>query len=626
MNWAPSEASTAGCYRITLGAPECNGLESPGNVRGANYATMAFVPANGSAPTWYKTYNEGWFLRVIQTSDGGYLAVGTTASTRKPGGQPLYYNPNQVPGQVTDTFSSPLACALGENQRHINLVKVNATGVVQWEYLYGMTPYQSGAAAAYSRGSDGWDVIETTAGYRLVGNAQNGSSVYFCNGGNQPVRTACMIEVDPNGLWLGGQFLNSLGLSSNAAAISQYVVGSETRFVVSATELFMGASNNPWLGCDLYQKVRVSQYPSAPLTATLPNAPLASTWTTTNFDIGNPSLESLSQSSFDVQMSVRNGVQEILFPIIVDCQGCIYSGNNSGQAKVYRLNLLGQIIDSYDLGIVEAFDLMLRVAPAPNGGFGFVSTRRPVLPPPSYVCPIDSSQTIDTSVWNSDAYVGYCNACGNVEWATTFNVNGAAPAPYPGDWKKQECMYSISTGTDGGYVVSGNNSFNFDDNYLAKLNPATPTAGDLYIRDTPVDIGLEPNPDAGPMYVSEDIWVCNQAGCAEHENPEYSPIDPVYVRVRVKNKGCLPASGELKVYWSKASTGLYWPTNWVNFVQNGVVHGDQIPTSSPILITNLPANAEVTFSIPWHVPDPGSFPVGADGAHFCLLARIETSP
>ena len=41
---------------------------------------------------------------------------------------------------------------------------------------------------------------------------------------------------------------------------------------------------------------------------------------------------------------------------------------------------------------------------------------------------------------------------------------------FPGDLKKQECMYNIVQAQDGGLVICGNNSRNFDDNYLVKLH------------------------------------------------------------------------------------------------------------------------------------------------------------
>ncbi|CAN5649580.1 hypothetical protein BH11BAC1_BH11BAC1_19990 [soil metagenome] len=44
-----------------------------------------------------------------------------------------------------------------------------------------------------------------------------------------------------------------------------------------------------------------------------------------------------------------------------------------------------------------------------------------------------------------------------------------APTQFPGDLKKQECLYSISESDNGELIVAGNNSRNHDDAYLVKL-------------------------------------------------------------------------------------------------------------------------------------------------------------
>ena len=116
-------------------------------------------------------------------------------------------------------------------------------------------------------------------------------------------------------------------------------------------------------------------------------------------------------------------------------------------------------------------------------------------------------------------------------------------------------------------------------------------AADLYIKDTPADTGVEPNPDTGPMWVSEDIWVRQNAISGYqpyafsvdpawltalsplHQNPEYRDpkySKPNYVYVRVRNRGSSASSGaeRLRVYWAKASTGLSWPSQWVDYVAN----------------------------------------------------------
>jgi hypothetical protein len=111
---------------------------------------------------------------------------------------------------------------------------------------------------------------------------------------------------------------------------------------------------------------------------------------------------------------------------------------------------------------------------------------------------------------------------------------------------------------------------------------ATP---DLYVKDTPADTGVEPNPDPGPMWLSEDIWVRTSPDPnyrpqpfpeasptwipAPHQNPEYRDPRfglPNYVYVRVRNRGTTRSAGseQLQLYWAKASTGLSWPTSWVD--------------------------------------------------------------
>ncbi len=112
-------------------------------------------------------------------------------------------------------------------------------------------------------------------------------------------------------------------------------------------------------------------------------------------------------------------------------------------------------------------------------------------------------------------------------------------------------------------------------------------APDLYIRDTPADTGVEPNPDLGPMWISEDIWVRRDPDPSysphpfpsgspswtplPHQDPEYRDPrygNPNYVYVRVTNRGTTASTGAdfLKLYWAKASTGLAWPAQWEDYV------------------------------------------------------------
>jgi hypothetical protein len=162
--YAPSELSTGGCLNSVIGTtPDCNRFTTTGNIPGFPEATLALVEPHGTFYYWYKIYGEGEYFRVIQTSDGGYLATGYTGSTQDLGGSPLYYNPGQVAGEVTDSFSpGNLSCPKPTPSQtratsHATMVKVDAYGNAQWHYLYGLQPYQPNPASAFATRGQGWE-------------------------------------------------------------------------------------------------------------------------------------------------------------------------------------------------------------------------------------------------------------------------------------------------------------------------------------------------------------------------------------------------------------------------------------------------------------------------------------
>jgi hypothetical protein len=116
-------------------------------------------------------------------------------------------------------------------------------------------------------------------------------------------------------------------------------------------------------------------------------------------------------------------------------------------------------------------------------------------------------------------------------------------------------------------------------------------AADLFIKDCPADVGAEPNGACSVYYLSEDIWVrqnpmsgyqmvpfaADPAWLTSvsplHQNPEYRDpkfSKPNYLYVRVRNRGSTASTGleRLRVYWAKASTGLSWPAQWVDNIDN----------------------------------------------------------
>ena len=150
---------------------------------------------------------------------------------------------------------------------------------------------------------------------------------------------------------------------------------------------------------------------------------------------------------------------------------------------------------------------------------------------------------------------------------------------------------------------------------------------DLYMKDDEKDFGFEPNNNSTRFYLSPDIWVRNQNDGLdnwEHQNPEYDPVVPVYVNIRIRNKSCDTSTGNEKLFlhWSKAGTNLGFPNSW-NGSTGSPVLGDLIDSIS---IPIIPAGRDVILSIPWVIPNPTNYTsVGSNMWHFCLLARIKSS-
>lgn len=160
--------------------------------------------------------------------------------------------------------------------------------------------------------------------------------------------------------------------------------------------------------------------------------------------------------------------------------------------------------------------------------------------------------------------------------------------------------------------------------------PPTNVPGpDLWAQDTPDDIGEEPNTISSKFWKSQDIWVREQNDGfinQHHQNPLYRANgNDNYVYVRVRNRGCdASESATLRLYWAKASTGLAWPFPWDGSGNSPVPYGGQVGVQST---GSVAANGTVILEFPWGPPNPSDYSsFGNDKSHFCLLARIETSP
>ena len=221
--------------------------------------------------------------------------------------------------------------------------------------------------------------------------------------------------------------------------------------------------------------------------------------------------------------------------------------------------------------------------------------------------------------------------------STTLTASGANTytwSPATGLSSTTGATVTASPTTTTTYTIIG-----IDVNGCVGLKNITVTVliPDLYIADSPVDIGNEPDAETAASFGnvfwnSSDIWIrqindgfalANQVS----EPIEYTNGVPNYIYVRVKNKGFCPQTADLRVYWAKASTGLSWPSQWDNYNTTyagcaASLYGEEI---TPSINITVPAQSEQIFEIPWEPKNPDDYNCFVDPFHFCLLGRIETN-
>jgi len=435
-----ASANPYGCVNCIDLVPAYDQFEDQTHRKGCNKGKLIKLDLQGNKQ-WYKTYstNYSWFNTAIQTSDHGYLAVGVTQDLDK------YYNPTSA--LPTNSF----VCGNDINRRHIYIVKTDANGNVQWEYIYG---YSNNLITALDSRGEAWDVVEMPNGnYKVVGSAEVAGFLQIF-----------LIELYPNGYihWTG--LYGVSGVHSMATRIArspkpgpvQYaIVGNQytnsTNTIQEAFCMTIGDGSNP---------------------LPLHKRSLAGTGS------GNA-------AAYDITYDAAGN--NILVPAIVNCSNCQWP-RSQGKGMIIKLAASDlHKVDSYPIGIiplggssklVKAYDLRVGITNTADGGFAAISSVQTVRIPdntPPYANPLWTTNLnypyFDKEYWNTDTYVAKFNSAGVLEWEKVFDTKDLIPTvfQYPYNVKRQECLYHILETPDGGLAICGNDGNNFDDDYVAKL-------------------------------------------------------------------------------------------------------------------------------------------------------------
>ncbi len=177
---------------------------------------------------------------------------------------------------------------------------------------------------------------------------------------------------------------------------------------------------------------------------------------------------------------------------------------------------------------------------------------------------------------------------------------------------------------------------------------------DLYIKDVPGDIGLEPDPgDYWNLVDGDDVWVRNSQDTPlsgyttpryahenQHESPEYSDYWKnfqylPYIYAKVRNRASATVSGYVHLYYHKITLNDLWNAcdpgylcgSWQELFcddtnGNGVLDGTEQNNCTPNLVTLAPGEEWVVEQKWWvasQFPDPS---VSGNRTEYCLLARF----
>lgn len=446
---------------------------------------------------WCRSYFAGTFYGITQDSDGSLVAVGETNYTKLGetigtdhpfvGYNPGWANINVNMAEVDCTSGTE---PLGVMAIKPIAVKVNLAGDLVWANCYGAT--RDFGQTSWSSGGRAHAIqrIELPGGapglYIVCESKVVGS-------GFDPGLFALRIAQD--GTVHDEHLFDNTDPSVPTDAIGLYVYNVDAEVYSGQNHLLISGAYTR-NGAPRAFLWHINDATNAPFTVD----PLFNL-TTEYPAIADEHLDDIVQISTSATLVENNGQLMAVWPVLSDyVYNDPYAPNAVATLKVHGLPIANPASGwTANLGEVRAYDLRAGVVGTSDGGIAVVSTKwtggYTIANP---FCWDDLSQITQTCLennygtvgwnggmngpcaldkfryWNTDSFVAKLDrSSGTLLWETKFDAEPGSPSGcFPDDMRKNECMYQIVEADDGGVVICGNTSHNFDDAYLAKVKPS----------------------------------------------------------------------------------------------------------------------------------------------------------
>ncbi|MFT7614340.1 MAG: hypothetical protein ACI9J3_003322 [Parvicellaceae bacterium] len=428
---------------------------------GCTQGTAAYYDLRGNM-VWCKELNNFDLQDVVQLPGGDFVMIGGNRSSTDLDGNLLAYNPTAAAPSNFLSDCDVNGDLIDDARRHVNVIRIDRNGIVQWNYLYGFEDFLvSDPDYAWDHRSLGFGIALSDNGdLYITGEAQATDPFGTTSAG--PVQFAYVARLNPGTGYVVNKSIYQHELFGLPFSESNVSIARSARIEAD------GFGNLLLTGREFKLSPSFDQRGFA-ISITNSLAESGRTYFQSPAGAANIRTGAIGQ--------VYHSAGYFLVGAFVDCSVCAGAGNNSGDLWVYKINPFtgGSLGGEFFVSEVHAYDLRSDFVETNDGGYALVTSVRS----PTYNGSAPLSESPDPSCdiffpgrgyWDTDAFVAKYDASDNLIWSTQFDSEDNQPREcVPGNLKRQECLYSITEDQEGKLVISGNTGGNFDDYYLVKL-------------------------------------------------------------------------------------------------------------------------------------------------------------